>query len=452
MTTLHEHLLEWVPRQRWYTNKGRTPALTEIGSWDVPSGDSAATIAVHLLRDDGGEHPVLFQVPVTTRKAALAAEEGALIGASGDTFYYDAPHDPAFAAAVLALMLEPAAAGVRPEHAVRGTALNILPARTVASSRVLSGEQSNTSIIVDLVDDAGAPGMPVICKLFRVLHAGDNPDVAVQHALSLAGSSHVPTPLGYLTGHWQGARGLEHGHVAFAQEFLPGVQDAWRVALAAAEADEDFGARAYALGTATASVHTDLARAFPTEAATPALIAGLVDGMLERYRIARGEIPALAEFGAAVEAIFLDARSRQWPPLQRVHGDYHLGQVLDAPGRGWMLIDFEGEPLRPMEERTRPDAALRDVAGMLRSLSYVAGSVTLSGHNPDDAAAWAATARRSFLDGYAAASGADLERHRPVLDALELDKAIYEVRYEARNRPHWLPIPLTAVRRLVGMP
>ena len=450
MTTLHEHLLRWVPRQRWYANKSGPSALTEIGRCALPSGDPAAAVSIHLLLDTGG---VLFQVPITTRHTALPAADAALVGVSGPDFYYDAPHDPAFAAALVALMFEQAAADDPAGGCtVRGTALTRLPARRLVGSRVLRGEQSNTSIVLDLVDDTGASGIPVICKLFRVLHAGENPDVAVQCALSAAGSRYVPTPVGHLTGHWRGADGPVQGHVAFAQEFLPDVQDAWRVALAAAEAGEDFTGRAHALGTATASVHRDLARAFPTEAATPALVSGLIDGMLRRYRTACGEVPALAEFAAAVETIFQDARSPQWPPLQRIHGDFHLGQVLDAPGRGWMLIDFEGEPLRPMEERARPDAALRDVAGMLRSLSYVAGTVALSGHDPAAAEAWAAAARRSFLGGYAAASGEDLERQHRILDALELDKAIYEVRYEARNRPSWLPIPLTAVRRLVGMP
>jgi 1,4-alpha-glucan branching enzyme len=178
--------------------------------------------------------------------------------------------------------------------------------------------------------------------------------------------------------------------------------------------------------------------------------------MRERYRAARHEVPSLGEYAAAVEATLTAAGTQQWPPLQRIHGDYHLGQVLWAPGRGWMLIDFEGEPLRPMDERGTPDAPLRDVAGMLRSLSYVAGSVALSAGTragtradaADAAAAWAEAARESFLDGYAQASGHDPREDAALLGAFELDKALYEARYEARNRPDWLPIPLRAVRRL----
>jgi predicted trehalose synthase len=115
-----------------------------------------------------------------------------------------------------------------------------------------------------------------------------------------------------------------------------------------------------------------------------------------------------------------------------------------------VLVDFEGEPMRPMSERVRPDLALRDVAGMLRSFDYVAGSIRLDqpDRSPASVREWAQSARRAFLDGYAAESGADLAAARPLLDALELDKAVYEAIYEARNRPTWIVIPLRAITRL----
>ena len=146
---------------------------------------------------------------------------------------------------------------------------------------------------------------------------------------------------------------------------------------------------------------------------------------------------------ASIEAV----SSASWPALQRIHGDYHLGQVLDAPGRGWVLVDFEGEPLRPLAERTEPDLALRDVAGMLRSFDYVAGSWEQN-HPGQSAAPWAARARTAFLEGYAGAAGRDPRADAALLDALELDKALYEVVYEARNRPTWLEIPTTAIARI----
>jgi maltokinase len=142
--------------------------------------------------------------------------------------------------------------------------------------------------------------------------------------------------------------------------------------------------------------------------------------------------------------VYETARTGTWPLLQRVHGDYHLGQALLVPERGWVLVDFEGEPLRPMNERDRPDVALRDVAGMLRSFDYAAGAT------PGIAADWAPACRDAFVDGYLAESGVDIEVFRPLLDAFELDKAVYEAIYEARNRPDWLAIPLRGIEKLLS--
>ncbi|GMA30712.1 1,4-alpha-glucan branching protein GlgB [Litorihabitans aurantiacus] len=139
-----------------------------------------------------------------------------------------------------------------------------------------------------------------------------------------------------------------------------------------------------------------------------------------------------------------------WPDLQRVHGDYHLGQVLHAGDR-WLAIDFEGEPMRPLAERSLPDLALRDVAGMLRSFDYAGGSAEHAGTPARD---WVSAASAAFLDGYSEAlasgtvDGGSLADD-PLLRALELDKALYEVVYENRNRPDWLPIPLAALDRLL---
>ena len=130
-------------------------------------------------------------------------------------------------------------------------------------------------------------------------------------------------------------------------------------------------------------------------------------------------------------------------PLQRIHGDYHLGQVLHSAERGWVLLDFEGEPLRPLSERSLPDQWVRDVAGMLRCFDYAA----VPGSRPTPLASardWVASAQRAFLDGYAAESGERPARRTPRCStAFQLDKAMYEVVYEARNRPTWLTIPTT---------
>jgi maltokinase len=476
-------LPQWVARQRWYAGKGRTPVLTRIGGMRLADPAGEADIDVHLLLDESGRMPTTYQVPLTCRGARLTGGDHALVatlepdaaGGEGTRYLYDGPHDPAFATALLRLMLEEKTATFDREQSpgreqsadgdhdpdsgqgcgADGHRLAKADPGELRSSRVLTGEQSNTSIVIDLADAAGAPLKPLICKLFRVLHHGQNPDVVVQSALSRAGSTRVPDSIGYISGRWpDGGASAEHGiaagHLAYAQEFLPGVEDAWRVALAAVAADEDFSEQARSLGRATAEVHATLAQSMGTREATPEDVAALTRSMRSRHAAALSEVPAMAVHDGMVHASIEAVSSARWPALQRIHGDYHLGQVLDVPGRGWVLVDFEGEPLRPLTERTEPDLALRDVAGMLRSFDYVAGSWEQS-HPGHSAAPWATRARTAFLEGYTSTAGRDPRADAALLDALELDKALYEVVYEARNRPTWLEIPTTAIARIARL-
>ncbi|ROS29382.1 putative trehalose synthase [Rathayibacter sp. PhB127] len=443
----------WVADQRWYASKGRRPELEIRGEWRLERGDG--DVVVHLVIDRAGSSPVLYQVPVTVRSAPVAGLEGALIESDGTRFVYDGPRDPLFARALFELIAdggssdaEGALGGARAEgHRQPGAVIGAF-----ASSRILSGEQSNTSIIVQTTAEDGSAGTPVIVKVFRALHHGENPDVTVQSALNAAGSTLVPPVIGNVTGEWDDRgepTGRAFGHLAFAQEFLPGVEDAWRVALEAVAGDTDFTGPARELGLATAQVHSTLAEVMPTEDATPEVVQRMIATMRRRLRIASSEVPVIAEDADAIDAVFQAAEQASWPRLQRIHGDYHLGQVLAVPGRGWVLLDFEGEPLRPMHERLLPDIALRDVAGMLRSFDYAAGAHEQASPG-DSRAAWALASRRAFLEGYTEEAGDAVTAHRAVLDAFELDKAIYEAIYEARNRPEWLSIPVTAVQRLVG--
>ncbi|MFZ7089263.1 maltokinase N-terminal cap-like domain-containing protein [Curtobacterium sp. RRHDQ10] len=477
----------WMAGQRWYAAKGLDPELRVIASVEEHVDDldgTAVRVVTNLVIDDAPTVPVLYQVPVTVRSAPVAGLDAALVAEDDGRWVYDGPHDTAYARWLLATI-----AGSR---SVSGGAMGVdgQAIRTpgaLVSSRVLRGEQSNTSIICDVdsghpaddahpaddghpADDAGAAddtGVPqVIVKVFRVLHHGENPDVTTQAALSVGGSRRVPTSIGALSGTWPDVgrdEGTATGHLAFAQEFMPGLEDAWRVALAAAEAGTDFTDEARALGAAVAEVHATLATTLPTIEAGPDEVAAMLGSMRERIDVTAAEVPAIAEHADAIRALYAATEELDWPRLQRIHGDLHLGQALSSPDRGWILLDFEGEPLRPMPERSRPDLTLRDVAGMLRSFDYVAGAIahgagpaasaTAGPVDPDTAASaehWADAARRAFVDGYTASSGVDLHAERRLLDAFEVDKAVYEALYEARNRPDWVGIPVTAVGRLVA--
>jgi maltokinase len=250
------------------------------------------------------------------------------------------------------------------------------------------------------------------------------------------------------------------------QTFVANASDGWRLATASVRdlyaegdlhADEvggDFAADSERLGGATASVHQDMAKVLPTETADQAWFAEVARGMTERLEAAVGVVPQLAEHADALRAVYARvAESDEDVVRQRVHGDLHLGQVLRT-ATGWILLDFEGEPARPLADRRELDSPLRDVAGMLRSFDYAARHMLVE--QPDDpqrayrAQEWAERNRTAFCTGYSAAGGLDPCGDSPLLRAFEADKAVYECVYEARNRPHWLMIPLTSLSRLTS--
>ena len=193
--------------------------------------------------------------------------------------------------------------------------------------------------------------------------------MVLQNALAEAGSAAVPRPVGHVIAEWDDsgqATGRALGHLACAQEFLPGATDGWRVALAAAGDVHAFDAEARALGRATAEVHEMLAATLPTRPTSATDVDATIAQMNGRLAAAIAEVADLANYADAITAVFDRARTARWPDQQRIHGDLHLGQVLAVPARGWVLVDFEGEPLRPMRERGRLDNPMRDVAGIQR--------------------------------------------------------------------------------------
>jgi maltokinase len=192
----------------------------------------------------------------------------------------------------------------------------------------------------------------------------------------------------------------------------------------------------------------------PVGTMTGEQVTGLAHAMRRRLDAAVATVPELTPYVDGLAAAFDElAELDATVPIQRIHGDYHLGQTLRTV-LGWKLVDFEGEPEKPLAERTAPDSPLRDVAGMLRSFDYAAWHLMVTNHPGDDqiayrASEWADRNRGAFCAGYGRATGRDPREEGVLLRAYETDKAIYEAVYEARNRPAWLPIPLAAVRGLV---
>ncbi|SDT41308.1 maltokinase N-terminal cap-like domain-containing protein [Agromyces flavus] len=428
-------IAEWMPAQRWYGGKGHAPRLRRIGEWELPSAESGSACGRCCSWMTRRNRPCSTRFPSWNARRPRGGIRSPHRGPRDGTHLYDGPHDAAFTDVLLDLIVHERRAVAHGATAVghySGAPDAARPGPHVPAS-VLGGEQSNTSIIYR--PDGAAP---LICKVFRQLHHGDNPDVTLQTALAASGSPHVPPSVGDVVGEWDDVGrpdGRARGHLAFAQEFLrasrtPG---GWHSSPPPAAATSRRRTRPR---VAVAEVHRSLGGAFPRERASAELIAAIDEAWQRRLTIGVAEVPALEPHRAAIAEYYARATQGAWPQLQRIHGDLHLGQVILSPERGWLLLDFEGEPMRPMAERSpsRPAGARRGGHAALVRLRR--------GRDRDrapraraEARTWAASARQAFIDGYIAASGTDLSKYRDLLAAFELDKAVYEAIYETRNRP-----------------
>lgn len=427
----------WMPTTRWYPLKGQQVDIAVETSYDL-GGDAA----ILLLR--AGE--TLLQVPVALRDEP----GGSPIAQIGDRWLVDACGD---ADAVQALI--DVATGRRAVNGLDGDA-TADPGRA-GDIRVVTGEQSNTSIIGG---DSSTSESAWIAKVFRVVAPGDNPDVLVTGALTHAGCDRIPHLLASVRAGWPAGDAFVTGHLVAVSEFVAGAEDAWelfrRHALATLRGEDTGDAPdARALGEAVAIVHRDLATAMGATQADEADTLRFITGLEQRMAWARQEAAGVLgdlhdELQAAADRLRQVERLGE---LQQIHGDLHLGQVLRGADGRWLLLDFEGEPLRPMHERMVREPRLRDVVGMLRSFDYAAGSALQELPGVDGAAAgdWVFERRSEFLAGYADAAG-PVDETDPVFVALLLDKALYEVVYELRNRPSWVSVPLGAVRALLTPP
>lgn len=464
-------LREWLPRQRWFAGKGKPiSAFSLVSATDIlplgssPLGSSAegpdGGLGTRPGDFDGagyGDGPGLLHLLVRAHQSAMP---GQLLGQSpGDCYQlllgvrptlpprlaptlighltrgplaghtvYEGLHDRRLAELLLERFRTPGTLGTL--RFDRGDA----PIATELAPRVLDTEQSNTSLVY---------GNAYILKIFRRVFPGINPDLELPLALARQGCGRVPAPVA-----WFEATAPEPLTLGVLQPFLRDAEDGWQLALRALADGRDFTREARALGRATAEVHTALAAALPTPALRRAQTEHLAAGMLQRLEAAAQAVPALVPYVPGLRTVFdtmaaLGSRGRSWA-TQRVHGDLHLGQALRSADGFWSLIDFEGEPARPLAERRRPQPTVRDIAGMLRSFDYAARS-----HRPWNAE-WAARCRAAYCDGYAATAGVDPRSEPELLRAHETDKAVYEVLYEARHRPEWLPVPMAAIQRLAS--
>ncbi|WP_432031508.1 maltokinase N-terminal cap-like domain-containing protein [Streptomyces antibioticus] len=424
-------LREWLPRQRWFAGKDRPLtdlrmlSMTELypgclhllvhaGQSGVPTpGNTPPAGDCYQLLLGLQEH----LSPRLGRALIGRVEEGPLAGLT----VHDALQDPRSAHLLLERMRHPGTLGPLCFESDPS-----VPVPAGLAPRLLEAEQSNTSLVY---------GDAFILKIFRRIQPGVNPDLEVPVALAGQGCRRVPAPVAWFrTTHPQEAT------LGVLQPFLPDASDGWTLALKALARGEDFMSEAAELGRATADVHLALAAALP--AGPDAEDGRTAAAMTERLEAAAHHVPALRPFVPGLTTAFAAlAVCDQGPPAQRIHGDLHLGQVLRA-GRDWFVIDFEGEPSRPLAERCLAHSPVRDIAGMLRSFDYAARQ--RRPWRPE----WARRCREAFCAGYAARAGWDPRKKHALVRAYETDRAVYEVLYEARNRPDWLPVPMAAIERL----
>ncbi|CAA9419055.1 MAG: Trehalose synthase [uncultured Propionibacteriaceae bacterium] len=454
-----EQLLSYITGARWFAGKGRSAEL--VGVTPLPwLTESASLPAVRFEMVEIGyrldpadqtadgsttqEHE-LYQLAVCYRNAPKAELQHAEIGRFtdpelGPVVAYDAMQDPEACSLLVAMLLDE-------EHLVAddiSVAFRLSSPgglRADLDPQVFTGQQSNTSVMF---------GEVAMMKLFRRLELGRNLDIEVHDALSRSGVGDVAQLFGWVEAEWpqqlsgQPGRQPVHSDLAMVVAKLPSAEDGWGLALeslrhqdAAGYSDAtSFTEDARGLGRALAKIHAALREHFPTASVRGAAVAEVMNARLDR---AAAIAPALQPHLGGLRQAFDTLRTIELA-TQRLHGDFHLGQTLRTP-QGWKIIDFEGEPVKTLAERSAPDSVWRDIAGMLRSFDYAAASVP--GPRSQD---WATDCRTAFLEGYAGGS-LSVEDDR-VLRAYEADKAVYEVVYEVRNRPEWVGIPLAAVATL----
>jgi trehalose synthase-fused probable maltokinase len=441
-------LREFVLAQRWFGSKSKEVAhfrlLETIPLTELPLG--LAVLEVEFLP---GTHE-LYQLPIGARPegewsdGVICVNEGMAI--------YDAMSDPDTARQLMRLM----AADTEIETGqgvAEFRAVGALSAE-VGEVRPMGAEQSNSSVVLD---------EKLVLKAYRRLGAGPNPELEILRFLTERDFPHIAALRG-----WYGHTGrLIDATLGIVQDFLHGATDGWDLALADLREDPSrFVGRARALGEVTGRLHMALGSepqdpAFApedTSAEALGLLTATVDEEIERVFV---DLPPDRDVLAPIAGRGQEVRDKLRMLTQvgsagrviRHHGDFHLGQVMHTADDDWVVLDFEGEPARTLVERRRKRSPLRDVAGMLRSFAYAATASELL-HDAPAPEGWEASVRTAYLDGYLEETDQSLlppgraavER---LLAVFELEKAVYELRYELDNRPDWVKIPVAGIARLL---
>jgi maltokinase len=428
-------VIDFVTRQRWYGAKSRAVAHSEVlESVDLRTTPPRFTLDLVEMRYETGAHDIYQLVHGETEIDGLddpaAARELVHAMRSG-----------------LTLQGREGTVEFRPVEGFAGLG------RELQEARLVGAEQSNTSLVFD--DE-------LILKVFRRLEPGINPELEMLRFLTEHGFEHIAA----LGGWYAYSGGPMSATLGILQEFVSDGEDGWELALQDIADDPDrFLARVHLLGEVTGEMHTVLGADTSDPAFCPetpsveslGLLTATVDEEIESVFLALPEdddqlAPILGRGEEVREQLRMLTHAGSIGKVIRTHGDYHLGQTLWSGG-DWVILDFEGEPARAVIERRRKRSPLRDVAGMLRSFAYVAIAAELERGTPAPDG-WEEQARSQFLEGYLdtvdpslmPAGSLAIER---LLAVFELEKAVYELRYELDNRPDWVRIPVAGIQRLI---
>jgi maltokinase len=450
----------WLSAQRWFGAKGQEViATTVLESVELAPGDPALALGVAEARFAAGTHE-LYQLLLALGDDAQKGE-GDTVGSLDGVVAREALVDSRTGAALAGLLRDEATvrAGETTEVAFRWAdgrrAISAHP-----EVRPMGAEQSNSSIVID---EAFA------VKVFRRVEAGDNPELEMLRFLT----DHGFDAIAPLSGWYALESDLVDATLGVVQHYIHGGRDGWDLVVDALAAGRGDGLldEIEELGRVVARMHTVLGSDLNDPAFAPeepsqeslALLTATIDEEIERVFLdLPQDDPALEPIAGRAQ----DVRDRlellthvSGGRVIRHHGDLHLGQTMHVTGdpeRDWVILDFEGEPARPLIERRRKRSPLRDVAGMLRSFAYAASASELQRGVPAPPG-WEEGARERFLRGYLetvdptlmpSAQGATYT----LLTVFELEKAVYELRYEVDNRPDWVPIPVAGIARLLAEP